>query len=136
MSAGLNRPALVCALVGFGATSALALTGADWPPPIGFLWLEALLAALAVIVYFRVRSRLATGARGRRNPPAAFEGFVAGLVSGLILLLVRSPGEPDITPTSVDNLIGFAVVGLMGAVAAQALWALALWIDPAPSPDG
>lgn len=136
-SAGSDRPATACAIVAFGVTSALAVAAADWPPPVGFLWLEALLATLAVIVYVRVRSRLMARARGRRCMPAAFEGLIAGLVSGLILLLMRSPGEPDITPTSVDNLIGFAVIGIIGAVAAQALWALAVRIDrhpTAPSP--
>lgn len=132
-SARTSRTASVCALVGFGATSALALAAADWPPPVGFLWLEALLATLAVIVYVRVRSRLTSRAQGRRNLPAAFEGLVAGLVSGLILLFSISHGEPDVTPTSVDNLVGFAAIGFAGAVVAQTLWALAVWIGRRPA---
>lgn len=126
----------MCAAVAFGATSLLALAAADWPPPAGFLWLEALLAILAVVVYLRVRSRLAAGADGRRVPVAALEGILAGLAFGLLFVAARA-GDPDIEPAMRDHVVWLSVVAALGAISAQSLWGLALWIDrvsTAPSP--
>lgn len=123
---------MICAVGAFGATSALALAGADWPPPVGILGLEALLAVLAVVVYLRVSARLAAREQGRRTAAAAFEGLAAGWAAGVMLLLMVSPGEPDVAVTSVDNAVGFAVIGLLGALIAQALWGLAVWINRWP----
>ncbi len=134
MRSGFSRQqtARICAVVAFGATSALALAGADWPPPVGILGLEALLAVLAVVVYLRVSARLAAREQGRRTAAAAFEGLAAGWAAGVMLLLMVSPGEPDVTVTSADNAVGFAVIGSLGALIAQALWGLAVWINRRP----
>lgn len=129
-SAGVRRTALLCSTIAFAVTSALALFAADWPPPPGFLWLEALLAALAVIVYFRVRSRLAARSRGRRIPVAALEGALASLAAGFALLTFNV-GDPDVTLSPRDHMVWIAAVGLAGAAAAQALWGLAIRVDRA-----
>lgn len=128
---GFRRIALACAVVMFGATSLLALFGADWPPPVGILWLEALLAVLAVIVYVRVEHRLEARSRGQRLRAAAVEGIIAAVASGLLLLVVNS-GEPDITPNPLDHLVWITVLGLAGGLAAQLLWRLALWASDGP----
>lgn len=133
----IPRTALLCAVVAFGATSLLAVAAADWPPPAGFLWLEGLLGLFALVVYTRVLMRLRARSQGRRIRLAAFEGAIAGLAAGVILLLVSSAGEPDVTPTSLDNAVGFLVIASVGAAAAQALWGLAILLDrssttPAP----
>lgn len=127
-----KQTATICAVLAFGATSAIAVAGADWPPPVGILGLEALLAVLAVAVYLRVSARLTARAQGRRTAAAALEGLAAGWAAGVVLVLMASPGEPDVSVTSLDNAIGFAVIGLLGALIAQALWALALCINRSP----
>lgn len=134
MRSGFSRQqtATICAVVAFGSTSALALAGADWPPPVGILGLELLFAVLAVAVHLRVSARLAARERGRRIGTAAFEGLVAGWAAGVVVLLMASPGEPDVTVTALDNAVGFAVIGLLGALIAQALWGLAVWINRSP----
>ena len=136
--AGFRRTALVCAASAFGATSLLALAAADWPPPAGFLWLETLLATLSVIVYFRVRARLAGRARGRRVPIAALEGAVAALTSGFVLLAPQA-GDPDVTPVVRDHVVWISILAVVGGVSAQALWSLAVRIDrsalPRPRPE-
>lgn len=134
MRSGFSRQqtAMICAVLAFGATSALAVAGADWPPPVGILGLEALLAVLAVAVYLRVSARLAARVQGRRTAAAALEGLAAGWAAGVVLLLMVSPGEPDVTVTSWDNAVGFTVIGLLGALIAQALWGLAVWINRSP----
>lgn len=136
MGAGFRRTAALCAIMAFGATSLLALAGADWPPPVGFLWLEGLLAALAFVVYLRVRSRLTARSQDRRVPSAALEGVLASLAAGFVLVAF-SAGDPDITLNPRDHVAWILVLGLAGAIAAQALWGLALWIDrisTSPSP--
>ena len=109
----------------FGTTSLLALVGADWPPPPGFLWLEVLLAAASSAVYLRVGSRLAARWAGGRTPPAALEGLLAGLAGGLLVMVV-SPGEPTVVPTVGDRMTGCLVTGVAGALAAQAVWGVAV----------
>ena len=109
----------------FGIVSLIALSGADWPPPPGFLGLEAVLAGVSYAVYLRVGRRLANRRAGGRTPPAALEGLLAGLVVGLILA-VFSPGEPTVVPTVGDRLTWLAVMAATGALAAQAIWGLAL----------
>ena len=138
MRAGFHRTPLLCAIVAFGGSSLLALAGADWPPPTGFLWLEALLAILAMVVYRRVLSRLTARSQGRRVPVAAVEGVIASVTAGLVLIALRL-GDPDITLDPRDHVVWILVVGLAGAVAAQSLWGLAVLVDrrtAAPSPEG
>ncbi len=136
MRAGFHRTALLCAIVAFGGASLLALAGADWPPPSGFLWLEALLAILATGVYFRVLSRLIARSQGRRVPVAAVEGVIASVAAGFALLGFNL-GDPDVRLDLRDHAVWILVVGLVGAVAAQSLWGLAVWFDrtATPSPD-
>ena len=126
--AGLRRSARICALVAFGTTSLLALAGADWPPPPGFLILEALLGVLSVIVYIRVRSRLAARRCGRRVPVAALEGVLAGFAFGLSFVATRA-GDPDINLNIGDHVVWLSVLAVVGGCSAQALWALAVRID-------
>ena len=126
--AGLGRSARICAMVAFGATSLLALAGADWPPPSGFLLLEALLVALSVVVYIRVRSRLAARHSGRRIPVAALEGILAGCAFGLVSIAMRA-GDPDINLNIGDHVVWLSVLAVVGGIGAQALWALAVRID-------
>ena len=108
--------------------------GADWPPPPGFLWLEILLAGFSSAVYLRVGSRLATRWAGRRTPPAALEGLLAGLAAGLLMMVV-SPGEPTVVPTASDRVIWLLVTGGTGAVAGQAVWAVARAAAGRPPPE-
>jgi hypothetical protein len=123
----------MCAVSVFGVASLLALAGADWPPPPGFLWLEVLLAGASSAVYLRVRSRLATRWSGRWTPPAALEGLLAGLTAGLLMMMV-SPAEPTVVPTAGDRVTWLLVTGLTGALAAQAVWGVAVAAAGRPPP--
>lgn len=127
-NARLRRTARLCAIAAFGTFSLLALAGADWPPPPGFLILEALLATLSVVVYIRVRSRLAASRSGRRVPVAALEGILAGFAFGLVFIATRA-GDPDITISPRDHAVWLSVLAAVGGVSAQALWVLAVRID-------
>lgn len=119
------RIARRCAIGAFTICSALALVGADFPPPAGFLWLAAIFAVLAVVVRIRVAGRLAARAVGRRVAPAALEGLIAGfLVAATLLVCV--PVDPGVVPTLIDRAVWFAVLGGAGAVTAQFIWAAAL----------
>lgn len=137
MRARFRRIALLCAIVAFGLTSLLALAGADWPPPAGFLWLEGLLAVLSVIAYLRVLSRLDARRQGRRVTVAALDGVIAALAAGFALVAVHAD-DRDVALDPQDHLVWILTLGLAGAVAAQLLWGLAVWVDrltASPSPD-
>lgn len=81
-----------------------------------------------MVVYRRVLTRLAARSQGRRIPAAALEGAIASIASGFVLLAF-SADDPDITMDPRDHVVWMLVVGLTGAVFAQALWGLAVWVD-------
>ena len=99
------------------------LAGADFPPPVGFLWLIIVIAACASVVYWRVPTYIDwyRSKRPRRHWRVLLEGIAAGIVVAVPFVL-RGTGEPSITPQPVDYAIWFAVLGFMGALNSLAIY--------------
>lgn len=116
--------ALVSAIGFFFCWLAVLYTGADHPPPRGFLWVVLLVFVCALVVHFRVPAYLAwiCTRRPGRHVHVAVEGLIAGLVVAMILLLLPGGGEPSVTPTTVDRLIWFAVLGTIGMANSVAVY--------------
>ncbi|CAK6690074.1 hypothetical protein ICNINCKA_01192 [Synechococcus sp. CBW1107] len=78
------------------------------------------------VAYRRLRKRLSHRRLTSADQAfgAACEGWVAGL--GLALFaLVAGRGEPGVMPSLHARLIGFGVMGALGACAALVLWWIA-----------
>jgi len=96
----------------------ILLAGADFPPPIGFLWIIFLDIVAACLVYFRVPTYINwfdNRKRGRllRVP---LDGLAIGLFFALMTILLPGGGEPSAPPSDlVDHIFWFAVVGAVGA---------------------
>jgi hypothetical protein len=97
--------------------------GADRPPPPGFLVIVGYGALLGVAVRGALPLLLDLwDARGAG--PAIARAAVGGFLAGLALVgvtTVLSTGEPSIAVGPVARLIGFAVVGVVGALGAVAI---------------
>ena len=91
------------------------LAGADFPPPLGFIWIVVAVAVCAAIVYWRVPTYI-EWCRTRRNGRhwrVALDGIIAGLLIALPFAIGGS-GEPSVTMQSLDYAIWFAVLAVMG----------------------
>ena len=99
------------------------LAGADFPPPVGFLWLLIVIAACASVVYWRVPTYIDWYGTNRpgRHWRVILDGIAAGIVVAVPFALFGS-GEPSITPRPVDYAIWFAVLGFVGALNSMALY--------------
>lgn len=100
---------------------ALALAGADWPPPPGF----AVLIAIGVLLGLAVAVLLPKALTVWRQRGAAAAlwrsgalGMAAALASWALLGALPFSGEPSSQPPAAHILIGFATVGLLGALGA------------------
>ena len=125
-----NRIAAICSSALFIGLVALGLAGADKPPPPMFLGFVALLAAIASLVYVRLRAYLSK--RRARTARLAVRAAVEGLVAGLVLVAVLTlagGGEPSVSPSLASTATGFAVGGTVGAVLAAATYAVAAWMQ-------
>ena len=93
----------------------ILLAGADKPPPPGFLVLALVVAACAVVVYWRIPTYIhwyRTQRRGRYGR-VLLDGIFAGLVLALSFAL-KGPGERTPPLRVLDYVIWFAIVGMMG----------------------
>jgi len=101
--------------------------GADHPPPPGFLIVVLFDLLAAMGVYFCVP---AYAAWSRAHRPhhllrVAAEGAAAGLLLGLITLLLPLGGEPTVpSPGRIEYLIWFIVLAGVGAINTLAVYAL------------
>jgi hypothetical protein len=105
--------------------------GADRPPPPGFLLVVAYGALLGVIVG-RVLPHLLDVWDSRGTGPAIARSALWGFLGGLALLAVTmlvSTGEPSVDVDATARLVGFAVVGVVGALGAAGLTATARLLD-------
>jgi hypothetical protein len=121
----LRRIAAINAILLFFFWFIVLLAGADFPPPVGFLWLVIVIAACASVVYWRVPTYIdwAQARRPRRLGRVILEGFAAGIVVAAPFVLNRS-GQSSVTPQLVDYAIWFAIVGFMGAINSTAIYAI------------
>jgi hypothetical protein len=119
--------ALSCSVGLFLSATAVALAGADKPPPLGFLVLVAALAVLAAVAYLRLLTNMRSlgSHRWGRFVHVAVEGLAGGLALAIVLTLAFR-GGPEGSTRPADLAIWFEVVGVVGALAAIAVWAAAL----------
>jgi len=121
-----NSIALACASGLFIGTVATAFAGADKPPPVGFLWLVAILAAVCVGVFVRLKRHLAARRAGerRRAGRVGVEGMLAG--AGLAVSLAAiGGGEPSVAVPLESRLLGLAFAAAVGAILALTVWLIA-----------
>lgn len=110
---------------------AILLAGADFPPPIGSLWMVFLDIVAAFVIYFRVPTYvLWVGQRKRgRLARTLLDGLTIGLVFALAIILVPGGGEPSFPPLGwVDYLIWSVIVGSVGAVNAVVVYCIVFFI--------
>ena len=103
----------------------ILLAGADFPPPVGFLWLVIVVAACAAVVYWRVPTYIDWHRTQRpgRQWRVLLEGIAAGIVVAVPFAL-RGIVEPSITAQPVSYAIWFAIVGFMGAINWTVIYAI------------
>ena len=91
----------------------LLLAGADFPPPVGFVWIIVLDLVAAGLVYWRVPFYMAwqKSRRGYRLLLVALDGVAIGVVFALFMVLLPGGGEPSVQRTTVDYLIWFLSSG-------------------------
>ncbi len=119
--------AVSCSVGLFLSTTAIGLAGADRPPPLGFLALVAALAILSAVGYRRLLANMrALGSRRwGRFVSVGVEGLVGGVALAIALTL-GFRGGPEGSTRPSDLAIWFVVVGVVGALAAMIVWAVAL----------
>jgi uncharacterized membrane protein len=105
--------------------------GADRPPPPGFVLVIAFGVLLGVVVWRALPLLLDlwdTRGAGPAICRAALAGFLAGLALWALTSVI-STGEPSIDVDPAARLIGFTVVGVVGAFGASALTATGRLLD-------
>ncbi len=100
------------------------LAGADFPPPVGFLYLVFLDLVAALLVIVRVPTYMAWSAQARRGRllRAFLEGALVGLVFAAMTVLLNPVGEPSVQPTLIDRVIWHGVLACVGATNALAVY--------------
>jgi hypothetical protein len=101
------------------------LAGADFPPPVGFLWLLIVIAACASVVYWRIPTYIDWYhmQSPRRIWRVILEGTAAGIVVAAPFVLFGS-GEGSITMQPVAYAIWFALLGFVGALNSMGIYFL------------
>lgn len=128
---GQKRIQTIIAAVFFVGWLSILLAGADKPPPPGFVVIILIDLLSAGVVYWRVPTYMAwsTARRRYRLPQALLEGFVAGLLVALVVMLLPWAGEPSVQPRLVDRLIWFAVVGAVGTFNSGAIYGVCVYLS-------
>lgn len=100
------------------------LAGADFPPPVGFLYLVFLDLVAALLVIVRVPTYMAWSAQARRGRLllAFLDGALVGLVFAAMTVLLNPVGEPSVQPTLIDRVIWHGVLACVGATNALAVY--------------
>jgi hypothetical protein len=98
----------------------VALMGADHPPPPGFVAVVVGALALSLVIALALpRWRVGSARHPWRRP--AVEGALTGPAVWLLVVLLPFSGEPTVSPTIADHLIGVGLAATLGAVGATAL---------------
>lgn len=119
----VQRIALVNAILFFLFWQLVLLTGADFPPPRGFLWIVLVIALCAIIIFWRIPTYIDWYREKRpgRRWRVLLEGFVAGIVIASFFAISGS-GEPSISGEPIAYVIWAAVLGIVGAFNSKALY--------------
>ena len=99
-------------------------SGADHPPPLGFLWVVLFCLIAAGVVYVRVPAYAGWSATRRRFRlwHVVLDGAVAGLAFALVALLLNGSGEPTVQATWIDYVIWSVVLAVMGIANAMFIY--------------
>ena len=107
----------------------ILLAGAEFPPPIGFLWIILAIAGCAVVVCWRIPTYIDwyLTQRPGRWPRVILDGLIAGFVIAVLFILSRK-GEPSVPARRLaDYALLFAILGLMGVLNAAALYIITMF---------
>ncbi len=100
---------------------------ADFPPPVGFLWVIFLNSIAAYLVFIRAptyRTWLGNRHKGRWLR-VALDGFSVGVIFAVALMLIPGNGEPTIPPPGfTEHLIWLAALGMYGTVNAGLVYSV------------
>lgn len=110
----------------FLVSTAVALAGADHPPPIGFLVLVAVLAIISWLVARIVPTYIdwSSARRPWRKARVLGQGAVGGVLAWGALGLLNRTKEPSVDPGIAHTLLGFAVLAVIAALCALAVYGL------------
>lgn len=97
----------------------VACLGADWPPPPGFVALVVAAAVLAVLISVALPRWRARGSRSLAGPAAQGAAVVVAMWWGAALLPFT--GEPTVSPSLWDHLIGAGLAAGVGAIGGAVL---------------
>jgi hypothetical protein len=102
----------------------ILLAGADFPPPVGFIFIAWLVVLCAFVVYWRTLTYIKWTCEKKRwrYLRILFDGLIAGVIAGAIVVVVPGGGEPSVTPRPVDYVIWFVILAVMGLINALAIY--------------
>jgi len=99
---------------------AILLAGADFPPPIGFLWVTLFDLIAAGLVYVRIPTYLNWQDNHKKGSLLCvlFDGLAIGFLFALIVIWLPGSGEPSLPPSSslIPYFIWFTVLSIVGAI--------------------
>ena len=103
------------------------LAGADFPPPIGFIWVILLDTAAAGLVYYRIPiyTNWSINRKRGRVWRVLLDGLAAGVVFAILTVLFGGGGEPSLPPLGfIDYLIWTVVLGVVGMINATGVYVI------------
>jgi hypothetical protein len=108
----------------------ILLAGADFPPPVGFVWIIVLDLVAAGLVYWRVQFYLAwqESRRSYRLLLVVLDGVAIGSAFALFVIFLPGGGEPSVLPSSLDYLIWFAVLAAVGAFNSLSVYTISTFL--------
>jgi hypothetical protein len=119
----LKKIAAINALLFFFFWLLILLAGADKPPPPGFVWVVLVDVLSSAVVFWRVPTyiRWVLSKHPARLRRVILEGFAAGMVVA-ILFVISGRGEPTVSSQALNNVLWFAVLGLIGVLNSVTLY--------------
>ena len=111
-----KKAALITASLFFILWLGILYAGADHPPPPGFVLVILIDLAASAVIYLRVPVYLNwyINHKKYRLLRICLEGLLAGLMVGMLMILLPGSRQPGFTPTQLDRFIWLAVLGLVG----------------------
>ena len=130
-----NKTARINALAFFFFWILVLLAGADFPPPVGFLWVVLIVAICSAVVYWRIPPYIMWYRKCRfaRYWRVTLEGLIGGVLVASFFVSLGN-GEPTVTAGPEDYAIFISVLAILGIVNALALYFINGWVTSHISP--